>query len=409
MKTIDLLEVWVIKSSWTEIICFNEWLATKRISDLLKEHGIKRRENEYSNEGLLQFILYGILMGCGGIIGLTTDLIAPVIAHLSRLPRVPNQSTADRFIKHLNSTAIQAIGDKLLQLLKKDKVVRGRVIAFDATYLEVYGKYKLAAKVYCYLAKRKILGFKLMVAYDVEAQVPILWQLVPANHHETKYLVPMIKEIRKKGYKPRTVLFDKGYYDGNHFQWLCRHKIRFITPAKEYNPVKEEMECITLDEIEKGYYVGEKPIRIKGCRSMLRLIVLKYSNRKFGLLTNDHRVSAKHIHRVYRLRWAVENFFKDLKGNYRLKKFPSTLDNVVMSHIELVFMTYMILRLYRSHIGVKYTITELRRRFIKLEASVGGSIQDLVIALPFSSALRLVLSSVVFHLRRASYRVLPAG
>lgn len=403
----DLLEVQLIKSSWTEIICFKEWLDKAGILDLLKEHKIKRRENEYSNDGIVLFLFYGILFGCINIIGLTTKLIAPIIACLAGLSGVPNQSAVSRFLKYLKSDAFQHMSNKLLQLLKKDKVVRGRVIAFDATYLEVYGKYNLAAKVYSYIVKRKIFGFKLMVAYDAESQVPLLWWLVPANHHETKYLISMIKVIRSKGYKPRTVLFDKGYYDGNTFNWLCRHRIRFVTPAKEYEPIKKEIGDITLEEIENGYYLGEKPIRINGCRSMLRLIVLKYGKRKFALLTNDNRTSGKHIHKLYRLRWSVENFFKDLKENYQLKRFPSTRDNVVKFHIELVFIAYMVLRLYRSHSGVRYTITELRRRFVRLKSSVGDNILDMAVTLPVKSVLKLTLTCVIFNIRRVCCRVLP--
>ena len=46
-------------------------------------------------------------MGCGNVIGLTTGVVSPVIACMSGLRGVPNQSTVGRFIKHLDYAAFQ--------------------------------------------------------------------------------------------------------------------------------------------------------------------------------------------------------------------------------------------------------------------------------------------------------------
>jgi len=286
------------------------------------------------------------------------------------------------------------MSDEVLGLLHQSTSVKGRFIAFDGSYLEVYGRYRLAEKVWSYIAKRTIKGFKLLVVYDVEAGVPLLWRLVPANRHENPYLLPVLVELRRT-YKVRTVLADKAFYDCENFRWLCRHRIRFIIPAKEYAPVQDEMNEVTLEELKDGRLIGEIPFYATGCRNRLRLVVIQLEDRRYGLLTNDWRSPAGRIHELYKLRWRVENFFKDLKENYALKKFPGTAMNVVEAHIQLVMTAYLTLKLYRLQHGLDYTITRFRRSLLQIETKIEDSLKHLATTFTLTQLLKITTTKIL--------------
>jgi len=61
------------------------------------------------------------------------------------------------------------------------------------------------------------------------------------------------------------------------------------------------------------------------------------NDREVVLLTNQRDLSGATIGRIYRYRWQIELFFKELKQNLKVKTFVGTSENAVKTQIWTAF------------------------------------------------------------------------
>jgi len=63
------------------------------------------------------------------------------------------------------------------------------------------------------------------------------------------------------------------------------------------------------------------------------------------ILTNDLTASAQEIADLYKLRWAIELFFRWVKQTLQIKKFLGTSENAVRIQIAVALIAFLLLRL----------------------------------------------------------------
>ena len=63
------------------------------------------------------------------------------------------------------------------------------------------------------------------------------------------------------------------------------------------------------------------------------------------ILTNDLKASAQEIADLYKLRWAIELFFRWVKQTLRIKKFLGVSENAVRIQIAVALIAFLLLRL----------------------------------------------------------------
>jgi len=81
--------------------------------------------------------------------------------------------------------------------------------------------------------------------------------------------------------------------------------------------------------------------------------------KRYGYLTNISNLTAQDIEDQYRMRWCIENFFKELKQDWHLKNFPGTTLKAVKNHIFLTLTVYLTMNMFKRTIGMEKT--ELKR------------------------------------------------
>jgi IS4 transposase len=77
-------------------------------------------------------------------------------------------------------------------------------------------------------------------------------------------------------------------------------------------------------------------------------------------LTNHMTLAAATVAAVYKERWAIELFFKALKGNLRLKTFVGTSENALQTQIWTALIAMLLIK------------------YLQLRASFGWSLSNLV-------------------------------
>ena len=77
------------------------------------------------------------------------------------------------------------------------------------------------------------------------------------------------------------------------------------------------------------------------------------------LLTNQMSWSPKTVAAVYKDRWQIEIFFKNLKQNLKIKSFLGTSKNAMMSQIWVAMIAYLLLSYMKFLSVFKWTINKL--------------------------------------------------
>jgi IS4 transposase len=145
-------------------------------------------------------------------------------------------------------------------------------------------------------------------------------------------------------------IFDKAYIDFKHLYELMLRGILWVTRAKtnmSYTIVKKFK--ITNDKI-----ILDAKIKINGpkssheCPECFRFIIADVLRDgkivRMEFITDDFKLTASTICELYKARWDIEFFFKQLKQTLKLSDFLGYSENTVQWQIWMALLTYVILR-----------------------------------------------------------------
>ncbi len=147
------------------------------------------------------------------------------------------------------------------------------------------------------------------------------------------------------------VIFDKAYVDFEHLADLALRDIFWVTRPKE------NMSYEVVTEYQRGVYgkiLSDQLIQLKTPSSkakypelMRRVVALVEVDGKevvMEFLTNNLEWSAQSIAELYRARWQIEVFFKQIKQTLQLADFLGTTANAVRWQIWTALLVYLLLR-----------------------------------------------------------------
>ena len=215
-------------------------------------------------------------------------------------------------------------------------------------------------------------GIKMHTVLDHNGGIPMLVTVTDAKSHENR--IARITELPRGS----IVVFDKGYINYSWFQELGENKVSFVTRLKrnarykliERRPVNHNT-GVTSD------HIIEVTVRDK----KLRLRRIGYRDHETGkhyeFLTNHFRLSPKTIADIYKDRWQIELFFKEIKQNLRIKHFVGNSKNAVLIQLYTALTVYLLLayQKFLSRIGLSVQqILEI----IQLNLFGTASLEDLL-------------------------------
>ncbi|HTQ51079.1 MAG TPA: IS4 family transposase [Candidatus Acidoferrales bacterium] len=150
-------------------------------------------------------------------------------------------------------------------------------------------------------------------------------------------------------------LFDKGYVDFGHLRDLDVRGVQWVTRAKEnlaYEVVRK-MPRSKDDQIMRDEIIvlrdPDKPAP-ELMRRVVALVEVDEQEQEMTFLTNNLEWSPRSVADLYRCRWQIEAFFKQIKRTLQLADFLGHNANAVRWQVWMALLTYVLLR-YLSYLS----------------------------------------------------------
>ncbi|HWP92543.1 MAG TPA: IS4 family transposase [Thermodesulfobacteriota bacterium] len=137
---------------------------------------------------------------------------------------------------------------------------------------------------------------------------------------------------------------------------LSKSGVYFVTRAKK----NINYEIIGQQEVnEKKGLLFDYTIKLKGYYQSryypekLRLVGFydAETDKELVFLTNNFLLSAYTITQIYKARWKIEEFYRWIKQNLRIKSFLGTSENAVLTQIWVAMCYYLLL----SYINIRFS------------------------------------------------------
>lgn len=223
--------------------------------------------------------------------------------------------------------------------------LKRKIFLLDATIIP------LCLSVFDWAQFRKRKGaIKLHTMLDYDGCLPVFLHLTEGKTHEMQ--VAKTIDIPSGS----VLVADRAYVD---FKWLKRldsKNIYFVTRPKKntqydvFEPYTTGAENKDVEIIEDAR-IGLMDEKAAGdYPEKLRLVRVwdKNKNRELSFLTNNFYWTALTVAELYKSRWEIEVFFKQLKQHLKIKTFVGTTPNAVLIQIWTAMITMLLLRLLKD-------------------------------------------------------------
>ncbi|MCG2711204.1 MAG: IS4 family transposase [Elusimicrobia bacterium] len=176
--------------------------------------------------------------------------------------------------------------------------------------------------------------------------------------------------------------FDKGYMDFSWFRRIDINNAFFVTRAKEnlkYGVVGQHDVPLRTGVLSDEHITLSSFYTLKEYPDKLRLIRYYDSetDKIFEFLTNNFKLAAETIARIYKARWQIEVFFKWIKQNLKIKTFLGTSINAVLIQVWTAMCYYLLLAYIKYQTRYKPSIFYLHR-MVREMLMERGSLIDLL-------------------------------
>ena len=150
------------------------------------------------------------------------------------------------------------------------------------------------------------------------------------------------------------VIFDKAYIDFEHLSELDERGVFWVTRAKDnmaYRVVSRRLKApqgkiLRDDEIILRVEKSRNAYKGKRLRRVVALVEVDGEEREMTFLTNNMEWAASSVADLYKCRWQIEVFFKQIKQTLQLADFLGNSANAVRWQIWTALLVYVLLRYY---------------------------------------------------------------
>jgi hypothetical protein len=278
---------------------------------------------------------------CGGLASCEGRL-----SHLGT--RIPARSTLAYANEHRDWKLYERVFHLLYEFCVKDLALKTKfkfknpLLSIDSTHIG------LCSEMFPWATYSRQKGaLKLHFTLDHAGYMPSAMVITTGKYSE------LIVARRQQWEAGTILLFDRGFVDFSWFNRLSQQGVWFITRVK----ADMRYEIIESRKLENG---RDETVRLTGRSSrkkhpgLLRVVTIEKDNgEQFQFLTNNSTLAASTIAAAYKDRWEIENFFRFLKQNLKIKTFLSTSPNAVWTQIWTAVIAMLLLR----YIQVKSKVT----------------------------------------------------
>jgi hypothetical protein len=195
--------------------------------------------------------------------------------------------------------------------------------------------------------RRRKAAAKCHVRLDLQSFLPKVVIVDSAREHDSR----RARELCAGLHAGEVVVFDKAYLDFSHLHDLGQREVFWVTRARS------DQQCRVIRRTERppsGHIVADELVELLTPRSRaqhpgrLRRVVANVEidghRVEMTFLTNNLEWSAQTIADLYRSRWQVEVFFKQMKQTLQLADFLGQSANAVRWQVWVALLVYVLLR-----------------------------------------------------------------
>jgi len=288
-------------------------------------------------------------------------------------PIHPN--TLRNFLATLGYKQTTGLMVKVVRKLFELGVIRGHNFSIDTKVIfKDSPSFEYAKKVFDYKGKHKNRrGYKISIIQHVKSQIIVAVIITPANVSDKNLLLLTLGHaitILGEGVI-KTLIFDKGYWDGKTLSKLKKHYgIDFIVPAKSNllvtKRLKRQAEKEGFDKIKPGLEIKlfKEITDAPNYDGSLQGIVVKDKKAKkkrkthqpvHVYLTSLSWDSALAVYQEYRRRWIIENnAIKELCQYWILEDLHCAQFNAIRAHIMISVVMFNLHILFKSKYGRRF-------------------------------------------------------
>lgn len=272
------------------------------------------------------------------------------------IKKAPSKSSISYQNKHRDWKLFQDYYYELLNHLgqqvkfkQKKFKIKSKIFLLDSSTISLclslfnWAKYKTAKG-----------AVKLHALLDYDGNLPAYINITNGKTADNKgaYDIPLLKRsviVADRFYNDFSLLY---VWDSNEVFFVIRHKenLKFTT-VKELDLPENRHQHILKDEI---IILENKTSRKKYQGKLRRVSVWDDKNKQvIELITNQMTWTANTISELYKSRWQIEIFFREIKQLLHIKSFIGTSENAVMIQIWTAMITILILKFLKEL--AKYT------------------------------------------------------
>lgn len=323
---------------------------------------------QFSRSASLREITYGLSSTQGNL------------NHLGITKKCPKRSSLSYINKHRSSAIFKDFYYKLLNDFSSTCKKYGKKLPIKKkTYLLDSTIISLCMSLYPWAKYEQTKGaIKLHTLLDYEGYLPKYVYISDGKKSDVKAAeeIPIPKGsvvVADRGYESFSLLNDWNKA-GIKFVVRIKSNTNFIR-YKEIPLPEGRQEDIIIDE----EVLLEDPETRKKYPEKLRRVVIYVEEEKttIELITNNFSWTAETISKLYRSRWQIEIFFKEIKTHLKIKTFVGTSANAVEIQIWTALITILILRYMKMKAKFKWSLSNLINS-IRLHLFSKASLEELL-------------------------------
>jgi hypothetical protein len=258
--------------------------------------------------------------------------------------------------------------DRFESKLKKSRnlLPKRKIYLLDSTTID------LCLKVFDWALFRKKKGaIKLHTVLDFDGCMPVFADLSDGKKHDVK----AAHEIEFP--TGSIVVADRAYVDFKWMKELDEQRVFFVIRGKE-NIKLELTERLLSPTDEKNPHIqydweGYLSLPQSKAKYPMKLRMVQVWDPEqeiyLELLTNNFTWTATTISELYKRRWNIESFFKEIKTHLKIKSFIGTSMNAVLIQIWTALITILLLKTLQREAKYKWHLSNLVS-FIRLNLFV---------------------------------------
>lgn len=377
-----------IKNSGQPVICqLLSYIPPNILQKAVDCHQSDRYYKTMTTYRQLVFILYGVVSRINSLNSLCKSLLflrnKLIYLGIKSLPAVSTLSDANKnrssevfgtlyhlLVEHYR----KYLSGSYLSMFVNREVDPGKVKIFDSTTIKLFTEIFTAAGPSCMNGKRKG-GIKAHAVVSLDRYVPDLIWMSPSSYNDNSFLgqLQLIPGF--------TYVFDKGYMNYQLFKQWTADKIFFVTRIKEtaqytvLNTFHTEVHeflgggviCDQVISLHKTHKKNFLKVRLVTYRDPVSGKLLKF-------LSNQFDFEAQTIVALYKNRWLIETFFKQLKQNFELSTFYSDSRHGIKTQIWICLIAQLIFTVIHKQVKE----CELFTTLVSVSAANLGSYQSLI-------------------------------